>query len=185
MNHCMLDLETWGIRPGCAIRSIGACVFDPRSEEIEPWFYQNVTLASCKKMKLHVDPDTVKWWDEQGEAARDVLEVDQLHVKSAVLNFNTWFRQNNAESVWGHGAAFDPPVYEAVAHAVGFKAPWSYKAPRDTRTLFDLTGFRTEDLPFVGTKHNALDDAVHQARCVQATMKKLNEHRIFPMGYGS
>lgn len=27
--HIMLDLETWGTRPGCDIRSIGACVFDP------------------------------------------------------------------------------------------------------------------------------------------------------------
>lgn len=29
MIHIMLDLETWGTRPGCDIRSIGACVFDP------------------------------------------------------------------------------------------------------------------------------------------------------------
>lgn len=27
--HIMLDLETWGTEPGCDIRSIGACVFDP------------------------------------------------------------------------------------------------------------------------------------------------------------
>lgn len=29
--HIMLDLETWGTRPGNDIRSIGACVFDPIS----------------------------------------------------------------------------------------------------------------------------------------------------------
>lgn len=29
MTHIMLDLETWGKRPGCDIRSIGAVVFDP------------------------------------------------------------------------------------------------------------------------------------------------------------
>ena len=28
-THIMLDLETWGKRPGCDIRSIGAVVFDP------------------------------------------------------------------------------------------------------------------------------------------------------------
>ena len=28
-KHVMLDLETWGTRPGCDIRSIGAVVFDP------------------------------------------------------------------------------------------------------------------------------------------------------------
>lgn len=30
----MLDLETWGTRPGCDIRSIGAVVFDPVSDEL-------------------------------------------------------------------------------------------------------------------------------------------------------
>lgn len=29
MTHIMLDLETWGKRPGCDLRSIGAVVFDP------------------------------------------------------------------------------------------------------------------------------------------------------------
>ena len=24
MSHIMVDLETWGVRPGCALRSIGA-----------------------------------------------------------------------------------------------------------------------------------------------------------------
>ena len=32
MSDVMLDLETWGTRPGCAIRSIGACVFNPNGE---------------------------------------------------------------------------------------------------------------------------------------------------------
>ncbi len=86
--------------------------------------------------------------------------------------------------VWSHGEAFDIPIYEYAAHAVGFKAPWHYRAGRDTRTLFDLTGFSTKDVPFIGVEHNALDDAVHQARCVQLAMRKLNEHRIFPLRYG-
>lgn len=29
MLHVMIDLETWGTKPGCDIRSIGAVVFDP------------------------------------------------------------------------------------------------------------------------------------------------------------
>jgi inhibitor of KinA sporulation pathway (predicted exonuclease) len=176
MNHVSLDLETWGKRAGCAIRSIGAVVFDPNAgphDVLSLTFYQNVTLASCEKMKLHVDPNTAKWWAEQGEAARDSLEMHQVHLKTAVLNFNTWFRTYNVEFVWSHGAAFDVPIYEAVAVSVGFKPPWGHRGVRDTRTIFDLAGFSTEGLPFVGTKHNALDDAIHQAKCVQAAMKLL------------
>lgn len=36
MIHIMLDLETWGTDPGCDLRSIGACVFDPVSG-MRPW----------------------------------------------------------------------------------------------------------------------------------------------------
>lgn len=32
--HIMLDLETWGKRPGCDIRSIGAVVFDPMTGDV-------------------------------------------------------------------------------------------------------------------------------------------------------
>ena len=31
MTHIMLDLETWGNRPGMDLCSIGACVFDPET----------------------------------------------------------------------------------------------------------------------------------------------------------
>ncbi len=112
-----------------------------------------------------------------------MLHEDQVHLKTAVLNFNTWFRTVNPEDIdgtriWSHGEAFDIPIYEYAAHAVGFKAPCHYRAGRDTRTLFELAGVRTEDLPFVGTKHNALDDAVHQARVVQMAMRKLRSIRM-------
>lgn len=180
MNHVSLDLETWGKRAGCAIRSIGAVAFDPNSDLIGATFYQNVTLESCQKMKLYVDPETAIWWAQQGEKARAILEEDQVHLKAAVLNFNAWFRcldpdAINSIRIWSHGAAFDLPIYEAAAHAVGFKAPWHYRAPRDTRTLFDLVGLSTEDLLFVGTKHNALDDAVHQAKCVQGAHRRMSD----------
>ena len=174
----MLDLETYGTRAGCAIRSIGAVVFspyEPSKDGLSPVFYRNVTRVSCTKSRLHVDPDTEKWWTEQGEEARDVLEVNQVHLKTACLEFNTWFRQNEATHVWSHGAVFDIPIYECVAHAVGFKAPWAYNAGRDTRTLFELVGLKTKDVPFVGIKHNALDDAIHQAKCVQKAMQRLSE----------
>lgn len=47
-THIMLDLETWGKRPGCDIRSIGAVVFDPVAGII------NVPLGGWKNS----DPDS-------------------------------------------------------------------------------------------------------------------------------
>lgn len=41
-THIMLDLETWGKRPGCDIRSIGACVFDPVTGDV------SIPCKTCK-----------------------------------------------------------------------------------------------------------------------------------------
>ena len=45
MAHVMVDLETWGTHAGAAIRSIGACMFDPVKGTIEQTFYMNITDA--------------------------------------------------------------------------------------------------------------------------------------------
>jgi len=42
VTHVMLDLETWGTEPGCDIRSIGACLFDPVSGAV------SVPCQTCK-----------------------------------------------------------------------------------------------------------------------------------------
>ncbi|EBO5570485.1 3'-5' exoribonuclease, partial [Salmonella enterica] len=48
---------------------------------------------------------------------------------------------------------------------------------RDVRTIVELgkaIGFDPKrDMPFEGTRHNALDDAIHQAKYVSAIWKKL------------
>lgn len=42
VTHVMLDLETWGKRPGCDIRSIGAVVFDPHTGDV------SIPCETCK-----------------------------------------------------------------------------------------------------------------------------------------
>ena len=44
--HAMLDLETWGTKPGSAIRSIGAALFT-LDGNIGGTFYCNVDEQSC------------------------------------------------------------------------------------------------------------------------------------------
>lgn len=165
MTHIMLDLETWGTRPGCAIRSIGAVAFDPNGGPIfKPAFYQNV---SCYMVPLSVDPKTAQWWSEQSAEARAALECNQITLPRAVNLFAEWWLHVGATAVWCHGAGFDAPIYEAAAHAVGLTVPWDYRAVRDTRTLYMLANFDPKSVPHHGVEHDALDDAINQATCVQ------------------
>lgn len=83
----------------------------------------------------------------------------------------------------------DPPVGEALANdaakgilaavyqAVNLPVPWHYRAPRDTRTIFDAAGIDDHSAWLAqyatGTVHHALDDAICQARAVCAAWATL------------
>lgn len=166
-THVMLDLETYGVRPGCAIRSIGAVAFDRTA--VFGTFYRNVRLKSCEGFGLRVEPETAKWWDEQSAEARNVLEHDQRHLGEALADFMSWCGLVTMDLLWAHGASFDIPIIAAAAHAAyvttgdeRLKPAWSYRDFRDTRTLYELAGVRLSDIPYIGTRHYALDDALHQ-----------------------
>ncbi len=172
--NCMLDLETWGTRPGCAIRSVGAVMFDPHTDEIGAEFYANVSDVSCREAKLHVDPDTAAWWARQTKQAQDALLTTPLTLTEVATAFDDWWRKNRGMFVWSHGANFDEPIWSAACHAIKRKVPWKFWDSRCTRTVYDVTGFNDKAVRRSGTYHNALDDAKHQALCVQRAYAKNN-----------
>jgi hypothetical protein len=169
MSHVMLDLETWGTKPGAALRSIGAVFFDLRGGTGAE-FYANIDRESCLAAGLAVDPGTERWWSQQSKQAQDSLLVDPKPLKEVVTLFHAWFFKNKGLKVWSQGANFDGPLWEAAAAAVGARVPWKFYDTRDTRTVYDVFGFDTGMLPRAGTYHNALDDAKHQVRCVQTAI---------------
>lgn len=169
MKHVMLDLETAGTRPGSVILSIGAVQFDLNGA-IGDRFYSNIDSDSSVRAGLKVDAATMRWWSDQSLSAREALKADARPLATVVQDFGAWFRSIEAKYIWGHGAAFDPPLWDAAAHAVGMSAPWDYRNIRDTRTVFHLHDFDAKSIAFAGVEHNALDDALHQIKCVAAAL---------------
>lgn len=193
MTDIMLDLETWGTRPGCALRSIGACVFKRDGDGTEPikrvapdlrivegtmadlTFYRNISRASCEAAGLVVDPDTEAWWAKQSQAAADALVDDQGDLTEVVGEFHNWFRAVGGEYLWCQGANFDEPIWVVVALAAGrSRVPWKFFNVRDTRTVYDLCGFDPRSQERSGEHHTALGDAQHQAKCVQRALSYQN-----------
>ncbi len=175
--HVMLDLETWGIAPGSALRSIGAVLFDPRGgciSSLEPHeFYANIDRASCEFAGLAIDPATVRWWRRQPQEAQDALlaEAKPLHI--VAMQFHEWWRLVRGRYLWSNGANFDEPLWRAACSAVGLRVPWAYWDVRDTRTAWDLAGVDARMVRRGGVAHNALDDARHQAHCVVLAYRRL------------
>jgi len=184
MHNVMMDLETWGTAAGSALRSIGAVEFDPHSDKIGDTFYMNISSSSCEECGLTRDRSTVDWWAGQSQQAQDALNVDPRHVGEVMNEFHEWFRRRGM-FVWSHGSNFDEPLWTNACRVVdrsyrlrrcgkrmrdGTQTiwPWFFWDARCTRTAYDVTGFNPKSIKRVGTHHNALDDAIHQARCVQA-----------------
>lgn len=187
-----IDLETWGKKPGCAIRSIGASVWDNMTGQQVPWsptFYANVCKKSCFDKGLTFDADTVQWWDKQGDAAKAALEVDQVSLTQALNDLRCWYghvinAHGYSVSVWGNGKEFDVSILESCYAAIHQRAPWPFWASADVRTVvligqmlgIDVKGAK----PFNGTPHYALDDSLHQGGYTAETLHLIKQ--VFDVG---
>lgn len=171
MNNAMIDLETIGNDYNGIFTNIGVCMFDPETEEIGPVFYRAVSWESSVEAGRTITPDTIKWWMGQDELARQELLRDGEPLGKVLEDLRDFLPGD--VKVWGNGSNFDIGKLET---AYGYyNIPWKFWNIRDVRTVVDLAEglVSRKDIPFTGTKHNALDDAIHQAKYVSKMIKAL------------
>lgn len=167
-EHIMLDLETFGTKPGSVLRSIGAVAFD-LSGKTGVEFYRNISEQSCLDAGLTKDQSTVDWWAQQSPESQTALLIDPQPLPTVVAEFHRWFSVNGVY-VWSHGANFDEPLWQAASRAVGQTPPWKFWNSRCTRTTYHIMNFDPRSVARQGTYHNALDDAKYQAQCVSIAL---------------
>lgn len=183
MNNIMLDLETMGNGSNAAIVSIGAVFFNPLTGELGNQFYSRVWLESAAK---HGDMDagTVAWWlNQSSEARAEINHENSVSLNEALRAFSELIIGSAECSftdirVWGNGCTFDNVILSNAYKAIKLSKPWSYAGDMDVRTIVELgrklLNFDPKkDMPFEGEKHNALADAIHQAKYVSAIYQKL------------
>ncbi len=182
-KHLMVDLETMSNKGDAAIVSIGAVAFEPSTGEIGPTFYQVVDLRSCERAGLHIDADTVLWWMRKGSEARAAIIADGSDLSLALSNLCKFSRKNLTDDVqvWGNGVDFDNVILRNAYGAVGLDPFWKFYNNRDVRTIVELGRNAGIDpkktLQFEGEQHNALADAIHQAKYVSI----IHQHLIKPI----
>jgi hypothetical protein len=175
MKNIMIDLETMSTEPNAAILSIGAVEMNFETRELGEEFYQNVVLSSCLRMGMHRSQSTLDWWaKDENKAARDSLAKDAVHIDLALQAFISWCNllAKPEELVpWSNGAGFDIPIIESAIKTCGKQIPWPFYNQSCFRTLKRL--FFSVQVPRQGMKHNALDDAKHQARHLLAITESM------------
>ncbi len=180
MNDVMIDLETLGTQPGCVIVSIGACRFG--GGEIGESFYERIDMESGVGHGLVIDPGTVKWWLGQEKGAQAEVSKGGESLPDVLGWFSFWLGARRIDGpskdvrVWGNGATFDLGILAAAYSSIKYPLPWVHWNERCYRTAIEgapenkrtgaVAGVKRE-----GTHHNALDDAITQARRLMAWRK--------------
>lgn len=180
MKDIMLDIETLSTDSNALVLSISAVIFDIESKEIGDCFEIGLNKEQQLKKGARVDAQTVKWWNEQSDEAKAMLErLTRVGIEEALNLFNDWITSNfkavSKINLWGNGATFDNVIVENLykRHDIEFAVP--YYCHRDVRTLVRLAKINTRAYDFQGIKHNGIDDCLHQIKYCQDAYSKLNK----------
>jgi hypothetical protein len=164
----MVDIETLGTDPGAIILSIGAVVWD--TDGIGDTFHQSISLTDAQDAGLTIDGETLEWWLDQDEAAQTVLTGGD-GLRETFVAFTEWFEAHDVEEVWANSPSFDCNHLKYVYNLLDMDVPWEYHQQRDFRTLKKLP--IAAEIDRDGVEHDALDDAIHQARIANKTLRRL------------
>lgn len=171
----MIDLETMGTGSDAAIASIGLCGFNLVTGTIDNTAHFIVDLQSSIDVGMTIDASTLYWWLNQSDDARSSLGVEpKLKLHDALLKLHDYIDENTI--VWGNGVDFDIAILDTAYKQLELKTPWGYRNKMCLRTLRHLEGDFVDASEFkTGTHHNAVDDAVFQAKWACAMYNSLME----------
>ena len=172
MNDIMLDLETMGTSMSSVILSIGAVRFNPQTSELGETFSVYIDVDSSLASGCSISQSTLLWWMGQSDAARSrQTGATRVPLQEALIRFENFVTPRNR--IWGNGADFDNALLGALYSRVSIPQPWSYWNNRCYRTMKNL--FPNAPVPVrTDVKHDALDDAIHQAKHLQSIFSYIN-----------
>jgi hypothetical protein len=175
MNNLMIDIETMSTSADAAVISIGICAFnlDQGVVASDGW------AITSKDWHGEIDPDTVKWWSQQNEAAREFSFHGERASLYTALALHSFIEQHapHPSEVWANDPDFDLIIlkrwWARVEQHHNTKLPkWpiSYKASRSCRTMFAEAKRLGIDYNHAyghaTVAHNPIDDACNQARAI-------------------
>ncbi len=179
--HLMLDIETGGIRPGCAIFAIGAAVFNPYKIEAPiAEFYEEISHQSNIELGLQFERETMHWWNREAPNGN-------MHIRDACEQLIHWLYSlpstfnEHIITHWANSPSFDYTILKHVLNFYNLIWPFPYWQERDVRTL-KFIAFPNGDYSLNNT-HNALADCKNQILLVQHAYQTLglsHENRSNP-----
>ena len=104
-----------------------------------------VTIEAKKQvleMGLEASPDTIRWWNQQNDFAKDMLNSkDKVSVEDHCKLFTQYCIDNGLDQkmvTWLRAPQFDHTILENVFEKCGYPVPYNTWKVRDIRTAIDV-----------------------------------------------
>jgi hypothetical protein len=171
----MVDIETYATIPGSVILSLGLCRFNWNG----PGFGYYQTYNPLTQYGRIKNVKTEEWWASQGGAPIH----GTLDLKFGLEQFIDLLERNKFNSgdtieIWAQGTDFDIVILEDAMRSFGLAVPWAYRAKSDLRTLIKYNKDILIDDIINTTKHNAMSDAIYQAKVATRILNILADRRM-------
>lgn len=174
MTDVMVDLETTSTLPDRgAILQIAAVKFNLETQDCDPNMFNR---------KLQIPPtrgwseSTRQWWMEQKRGTLDEIMAQAEDPQVVINDFCDWAYPAGSLRFWSRPAHFDYPFISSYCHDYGLINPFHYRYVQDMNSWVRGRFFPKPppelDIPFTGTSHNALFDALHQLKVLFAYSKE-------------
>lgn len=168
MQSIMFDLETLDTAHTAAILTLGAVKFDPATNSLNDKLLIRFTLDDQLAIGRTISDSTLDWWAKQAKEIQDEAfsDKERMDLDTALDVFHKFVW--GADNIWSQGS-FDVNIMENLYKSKQKPLSWNYWQIRDSRTLFDIVGGELVR----SNPHDALEDAIAQAKGVQTALKKI------------
>lgn len=177
----MLDLETFGVDANPMILQVAAVAFDYNTGETGEEFNQFIKPQSSAKAGLKCTGSTVDWWLTQDPEVFEKVVLKAIKegsdITSVLSDLKNYFETTKTKykayqyRVWCLGMDCSW-LFENYAQCK-LDLPFPFWYINDLRSIFDTSkrifGYDAKkEIPFVGKKHEAIDDCKHQIKMLMA-----------------
>jgi hypothetical protein len=183
-KHFMVDIETLSLEPSTTvILSIGVVRFD------KDGIYNTMKVllpitTQLEELGRTTSKSTVDFWNRQPARVREAnvkaLPTEDNDIVESLVALFCFINQGALDGpryVWAKDPDFDLVAIKSLAGAVDMEVPWKFYEPRSVRTILDLDKEATKQIRDEwddgGMAHDALDDALCQARQVMHVFRTL------------
>lgn len=164
----MLDFETLDVGECPVILSIGAVVFN--EHEIVDCISEKIDQQSCLDLGCTISQDTIEWWEKQSNTAKLATFGGKTNIGYAMGMLVDLYKSHGCQEIWSAGSLADIRWSNNILEKLQMEKPWKFYQEmcfRTFRVFMPQIEFKK-----TGTAHNALDDAINQAKYwIEATRK--------------